>query len=53
VGIAGIVAGPNTSKQAAEHRVFPYLLRHITASYPNHVWGIDTLAPAKVQVSLT
>jgi putative transposase len=41
MGIAGIVPGPNTSKQAAEHRVFPYLLRHITASYPNHVWGID------------
>jgi len=41
MGIAGIVPGPNTSKQAAEHRVFPYLLRHITASYPNHIWGID------------
>ena len=41
MGIAGIVPGPNTSKAAAEHRVFPYLLRHITASHPNHVWGID------------
>jgi putative transposase len=41
MGIAGIVPGPNTSKAAAEHRVFPYLLRHITASYPNHIWGID------------
>jgi putative transposase len=41
MGIAGIVPGPNTCKQAAEHRVFPYLLRHITASYPNHIWGID------------
>src|SRR5260370_31858426 len=41
MGIAGIVPGPNTSKQAAEHRVFPYLLRHITASYPNHIFGID------------
>ena len=41
MGIAGIVPGPNTSKQAADHRVFPYLLRHVTASYPNHVWGID------------
>jgi putative transposase len=41
MGIAGICPGPNTSKQAAEHRVFPYLLRHITASYPNHIWGID------------
>lgn len=41
MGFAGICPGPNTSKQAAEHRVFPYLLRHITASYPNHIFGID------------
>ena len=41
MGIAGIVPGPNTSKPATEHRVFPYLLRHITASYPNHIFGID------------
>ena len=41
MGIAGICPGPNTSKQAAEHRVFPYLLRHVTASYPNHIFGID------------
>ncbi len=41
MGIAGIVPGPNTSQAATEHRVFPYLLRHVTASYPNHIWGID------------
>jgi putative transposase len=41
MGLAGIVPGPNTSKRAAEHRVFPYLLRHLTASCPNHIWGID------------
>jgi putative transposase len=41
MGIAGIAPGPNTSKRAAEHRVFPYLLRHIRASQPNHIWGID------------
>lgn len=41
MGIAGIVPGPNTSKRAAEHRVFPYLLRHVTASRPNHIFGID------------
>ncbi len=46
MGIAGICLGPNTSKAAAQHRVFPYLLGHITASYPKHIWGIDTLAPA-------
>jgi putative transposase len=41
MGIAGIAPGPNTSQPAPEHRVFPYLLRHVTASYPNHIWGID------------
>jgi putative transposase len=41
MGIAGICPGPNTSKQAADHRVFPYLLRHLTARHPNHIWGVD------------
>jgi putative transposase len=41
MGIAGIVPGPNISKAAAQHRVFPYLLRHIRAGYPNHIFGID------------
>ena len=41
MGIAGICPGPNTSKAAAQHRVFPYLLRHIRADYPNHIFGID------------
>jgi len=41
MGIAGISPGPNTSKRRREHRVYPYLLRHTTSAYPNHVWGID------------
>jgi putative transposase len=41
MGFAGICPGPNTSRRNLEHRVFPYLLRQITASYPNHIWGID------------
>ncbi len=41
MGIAGICPSRNLSKNSAEHRVFPYLLRHITADHPNHVWGID------------
>jgi putative transposase len=39
--ISGIAPGPNTSKPAPEHTIYPYLLRHLSASYPNHVWGID------------
>lgn len=41
MGIAGISPGPNLSQRNQEHRVYPYLLRHVTAAYPNHVWGID------------
>jgi putative transposase len=41
MGIAGICPGPNTSKATAEHPVYPYLLRHLTAGFPNHIWGID------------
>ena len=41
MGISGIAPGPNTSKPAPEHKIYPYLLRHVRAEYPNHVWGID------------
>jgi len=41
MGIAGVHLGPNTSKRARERRVYPYLLRHVTSAYPNHVWGIE------------
>jgi putative transposase len=41
MGISGIAPGPNTSKSAPEHKIYPYLLRHIRAQRPNHIWGID------------
>jgi len=41
MGIAGISPGPNLSKRNAEHQVYPYLLRGVTAAHPNHVWAID------------
>lgn len=41
MGISGIAPGPNTSKPAPDHKIYPYLLRHMSASYPNHIWGID------------
>jgi putative transposase len=41
MGIAGIVPGPNLSKRASEHRIYPYLLRDITAQAPNQIWGSD------------
>lgn len=39
--IAGVAPGPNTSKPAPQHTIYPYLLRNLTAQHPNHIWGID------------
>jgi putative transposase len=41
MGIAGVCPGPNLSKRNQAHAIYPYLLRNVTASYPNHIWGID------------
>ena len=41
MGIAAICPGPNLSQRNQAHRVYPYLLRQVTAAYPNHVWGVD------------
>jgi putative transposase len=41
MGIVAIGPKPHLSKPASEHHIFPYLLRDIVASSPNHVWGID------------
>ena len=41
MGIAGICPGPNLSKKTAKAGTFPYLLRGLTVTHPNHVWGID------------
>lgn len=41
MGIAGICPGPNLSRRNQEHQVYPYLLRGLSITAPNHVWGID------------
>jgi len=41
MGIFAIVPGPHTSQPAPEHQIYPYLLQHIVAAHPNHIWGID------------
>ncbi len=41
MGIAAVYPAPNLSKRHPDHRVYPYLLRHVSAAYPNHVWGVD------------
>lgn len=41
MGIIAIYPGPNLSKRDLQHRLFPYLLRGVTAQRNNHIWGID------------
>jgi putative transposase len=41
MGLETIYPKPNLSKPAPEHRVFPYLLRGVTAKCPNHIWSTD------------
>ncbi len=41
MGIQTIYPGPNLSKRNKAHHVYPYLLRNVKPSHPNHIWGID------------
>jgi putative transposase len=41
MGLAAIYQRPNTSKPAAAHKVYPYLLGGVTMERVNHVWCSD------------
>jgi len=41
MGLEAIYPKPNLSKAAPEHKIYPYLLRGVSAERPNHIWGID------------
>lgn len=41
MGLEAIYQRPNTSQPHPGHQTFPYLLRHLAAAYPNHIWGTD------------
>jgi len=41
MGLVDQAPGPHTSRRHPAHPVYPYLLRHTTASHPDHAWGID------------
>ncbi|HEX4208690.1 MAG TPA: IS3 family transposase [Ktedonobacteraceae bacterium] len=40
MGIAAIYPGPNLSKRNQKEGVYPYVLRHISSAYPNHIWEL-------------
>ena len=41
LGIQAICPKPNTSKPGKEHKIYPYLLRHLVIDRPNQVWAMD------------
>ena len=48
MGLQAIYKGPNTSKKHPQHRIYPYLLRKLAITRPNHVWCSDiTYIPVK------
>ena len=43
MGLEAVYQRPNTSQAKPEHKVFPYLLRGVTAAYPDHTSGVPIL----------
>jgi putative transposase len=41
MGLEGLVPRPGTSKAAPGNKIYPYLLRGVTITEPNHVWASD------------
>jgi len=47
MGITAIYRMPRTSQRHPAHRIYPYLLRQLTITRPNHVWAADISAPCR------
>ena len=41
IGLSAIYQAPKTSEPHPQHRIYPYLLRHMTIERPNQVWCAD------------
>lgn len=41
MGLQAIYPGPKLSRKHPEHHIYPYLLRNVSAAYPNHIWGVE------------
>ena len=39
--IVALVPRPGTSRPAPGHKIYPYLLRGLAITEPNHVWASD------------
>jgi putative transposase len=45
MGIEALYRRPRTSKPAAGHKIYPYLLRDVAVTRPNQVWAADISVP--------
>jgi len=41
MGLRSLFAKPNLSMPDKQHKKYPYLLRGVTVTHPNHVWSTD------------
>lgn len=41
MGLWTLYPKPNLSRPHPDHPIYPYLLRGVKATHPNHIWGID------------
>jgi putative transposase len=41
IGLAPIYQAPKTSAPHPQHKIYPYLLRHLVIERPNQVWCAD------------
>jgi putative transposase len=41
IGRLPIYQAPKTSEPHPQHRIYPYLLRHLSIERPDQVWGAD------------
>jgi putative transposase len=41
MGLQAIYPKPRTTRRAAEHRIYPYLLRNVAITRPDQVWSTD------------
>jgi len=41
MGIEALYRKPRTTKPAAGHKIYPYLLRNLTTTRPNQAWAMD------------